>query len=110
MRIESINSTALFGDGLIDRSAGIGDPAQPRSPRGVKQIGREIGGDFHTAGSGRPRILADGRLGKFGWKAQFATLEEFVAAACANELGLGNPLMEQAKPLAAKIAPRAKPT
>src|SRR5262249_15375476 len=40
----------------------------------------------------------DGRLGKFGWKAQFATLEEFVAAACANELGLGNPLMEQARP------------
>ena len=49
---------------------------------------------------GRPRVLPDGRIGKFGWKAQFATLEEFVAAACANELGLGNPMMEQAKPWA----------
>jgi CxxC motif-containing protein (DUF1111 family) len=49
---------------------------------------------------GRPRVLPDGRVGKFGWKAQFATLEEFVAAACANELGLGNPRMEQARPMA----------
>jgi CxxC motif-containing protein (DUF1111 family) len=40
-----------------------------------------------------------GGVGKFGWKAQFATLEEFVAAACANELGLGTPTTEQAKPL-----------
>jgi CxxC motif-containing protein (DUF1111 family) len=39
-----------------------------------------------------------GGVGKFGWKAQFATLEEFVAAACANELGLGTPMTEQAKP------------
>jgi len=38
-------------------------------------------------------------VGKFGWKAQFATLEEFVAAACANEIGLGNPRMTQAKPM-----------
>jgi CxxC motif-containing protein (DUF1111 family) len=43
--------------------------------------------------------LPDGRVGKFGWKAQFATLEEFVAGACANELGLGTPLLEQARPL-----------
>ena len=63
------------------------------------RLGSEFGGDFQTIGSGRPRTLPGGRLGKFGWKAQFATLEEFVAAACANELGLGNPLMEQAKPL-----------
>ena len=48
---------------------------------------------------GRPRVLADGRVGKFGWKAQFARLEEFVAAACANEIGLGNPKMEQARPI-----------
>jgi CxxC motif-containing protein (DUF1111 family) len=48
---------------------------------------------------GRPRVLPDGRVGKFGWKAQFATLEEFVAAACANEIGLGNPGMEQARPM-----------
>ena len=41
-----------------------------------------------------PRVLPDGRIGKFGWKAQFASLEDFVAAACANEIGLGNPVMD----------------
>ena len=59
-------------------------------------------------------MLADGRIGKFGWKAQFATLEEFVASACANELGLGNPIMEQAKPWAhgsyTKVDPDLGPT
>ncbi len=48
---------------------------------------------------GRPRVLPDGRVGKFGWKAQFASLEDFVAAACANEIGLGNPKMTQAVPI-----------
>jgi len=98
VRIETTNSIALFGDGLIDRLA----DSKIRlnyARRVVHELGRELGGDFQTVGPGRPRILPDGRLGKFGWKAQFATLEEFVAAACANELGLGNPLMEQAKPL-----------
>ncbi|MCI0361289.1 MAG: c-type cytochrome [Planctomycetaceae bacterium] len=98
VRIEVTNSIALFGDGLIDR-VGESSIRLNHARRMMGQIGREIGGDFTTAGAGRPRVLADGRLGKFGWKAQFATLEEFVAAACANELGLGNPLMEQAKPL-----------
>src|SRR5262249_32938780 len=62
-------------------------------------IGQELQADWTAIPPGRVRVLADGRIGKFGWKAQFATLEEFVAAACANEIGLGNPLMEQAKPL-----------
>ncbi|MFO0801555.1 MAG: di-heme oxidoredictase family protein [Gemmataceae bacterium] len=35
---------------------------------------------------------------KFGWR-QFARLDDFVAAACANELGLGTPYREQAAPL-----------
>jgi CxxC motif-containing protein (DUF1111 family) len=49
--------------------------------------------------------VPDGRLGKFGWKAQFATLQEFVAAACANEIGLGNPVMPQARPMACRGEP-----
>lgn len=47
---------------------------------------------------GRVRPVSGG-VGKFGWKDQFARLEDFVAAACANELGLGTPATEQAKPL-----------
>jgi CxxC motif-containing protein (DUF1111 family) len=98
VKVETTNSIALFGDGLIDR---LSDSTirLNHARKVAKQLSREISGDFKTAGSGRPRILPDGRIGKFGWKAQFATVEEFVAAACANELGLGNPLMEQAKPL-----------
>ena len=98
VRVETVNSTALFGAGLID-SLSESVIRLSHAGRVVSQFSREFGGDFNTIGSGRARIVSGGRLGKFGWKAQFATLEEFVAAACANELGLGNPLMEQAKPL-----------
>jgi CxxC motif-containing protein (DUF1111 family) len=98
VKIETTNSIALFGDGLIDRLSETAIRLN-HARRVAKQLGREMGGDFQTAGSGRPRVLRDGRLGKFGWKAQFATVQEFVAAACANELGLGTPLMPQAKPM-----------
>jgi CxxC motif-containing protein (DUF1111 family) len=98
VRTQSLNSIALFGAGWID---GISVKAitHHRMRRSVAEIGKELGGDFQGIPPGRPRILPDGRIGKFGWKAQFATLEEFVAAACANELGLGTPRMDQAKPL-----------
>jgi len=43
--------------------------------------------------------LSDGRIGRFGWKLEFATLGDFVKAACANELGLSNPDRAQATPL-----------
>ncbi|MCB9543580.1 MAG: hypothetical protein H6703_14180 [Myxococcales bacterium] len=38
--------------------------------------------------SGVAHILADGRLGRFGWKAQLPDVREFVADALANELHL----------------------
>jgi CxxC motif-containing protein (DUF1111 family) len=43
--------------------------------------------------------LADGRIGRFGWKAQTASLSDFVQLACANELGLSNPGHLQPAPL-----------
>jgi mono/diheme cytochrome c family protein len=97
VRTESINSTALFGAGWIDRLSNRS--ITRRSLRlSLAQIGKELSADFSGIPAGRYRVLPDGRLGKFGWKAQFATLEEFVAAACANEIGLGNPRMSQSKP------------
>ena len=39
--------------------------------------------------------LSHKRVGKFGWKANIGNLSEFVRVACANELGLGNPLQAQ---------------
>lgn len=98
VRIDSTNSIALFGDGLIDRLSESAIRLN-HARKVVSEVGRELSGDFRSIGAGRPRILPGGRLGRFGWRGQFATLREFVAAACANELGLGNPLMEQAKPL-----------
>src|SRR5262249_30834711 len=74
----------------------------------IDGVVREFSLDFDAIPAGRARILADGRVGKFGWKAQHATLEEFVAAAGADELGLGTPVPEQAKPLGASY-PEMKP-
>jgi CxxC motif-containing protein (DUF1111 family) len=42
--------------------------------------------------SGRPHTLADGRLGRFGWKAQVPTIAEFVGDAMAAEIGLTLPV------------------
>ncbi len=41
---------------------------------------------------GRPNRLGDGRIGKFGWKANTATLVEFIGSAFRDEQGLTNPL------------------
>ena len=41
--------------------------------------------------SGRPNRTADGRLGRFGRKAQIATLSEFNAGAFVNEMGITSP-------------------
>jgi CxxC motif-containing protein (DUF1111 family) len=41
---------------------------------------------------GRPNLLSDGRLGRFGWKAQTATLVEFMAEALRDEMGITNPM------------------
>ena len=98
VRTESVNSTALFGAGWVDRLSGK-TIYQNGFRKSVAKISKEITGDFDGIMPGRPRVLPDGRIGKFGWKAQFASLEDFVAAACANEIGLGNPKMEQATPI-----------
>ena len=105
---ESVNSTALFGAGWLDRisSKSIRHESMKTT---VAKIGRELDSDFGGVVLGRPRILPDGRLGKFGWKAEFATLEAVVAAGCANEIGLGNPMMPQAKPLVRSGYPDVEP-
>jgi hypothetical protein len=41
---------------------------------------------------GRLSVLPDGRVGKFGWKAQVATLVEFMGDAFRDEMGITNPL------------------
>jgi CxxC motif-containing protein (DUF1111 family) len=41
---------------------------------------------------GKVNVLGDGRFGKFGWKAQIATLIEFMGDAFTSEMGVTNPL------------------
>jgi hypothetical protein len=79
--ISTRNTPPLFGLGLIEA---IQDEAilAEAAKRGQ--------------GAGRPNIVTDRqgtkRPGRFGWKADTASLEQFVAEAFRNELGMTNPL------------------
>jgi CxxC motif-containing protein (DUF1111 family) len=79
------NATALFGAGLIDAIPDkcLEDAAAKPNP------------DFPEI-SGRVARLKDGKIGRFGWKAQKASLHEFTMTACAVELGLNVPDHAQA--------------
>lgn len=79
------NPIPLFGAGRIDAVPdAVLEAAARRRFAGFPEI------------SGRVCRLPDGRVGRFGWKAQVATLEDFVLTACALELGLEVPGRHQA--------------
>jgi CxxC motif-containing protein (DUF1111 family) len=90
------NTPALFGaryiDAIPERVLVAGEKAQ-RLKWGMTPP------DDEEIPVGRIPRLGGGRVGRFGWKAQTATLSDFVQAACANELGLGNPGHAQPRPL-----------
>ena len=79
------NATALFGTGLIDSipTVVLEEAAQRRFA------------EFPGI-TGRVSRLKDGRIGRYGWKAQQASLREFAMTACAVELGLHVPEHAQA--------------
>ena len=79
------NPTALFGVGLIDSI----------SDEDLKAAAEKKHREFPEI-SGRVAKLKDGKVGRFGWKAQTASLEDFTLTACAVELGLNVPGHEQA--------------
>lgn len=79
------NPTALFGVGLID--------SIPESV--IKENAGKKHKDFPEV-QGRVAKLKDGRIGRFGWKNQTATLYDFAMTACAVELGLDVPGHPQA--------------
>ena len=74
------NPTALFGIGLLD--------AIPDSV--IEAAAKAKYPDFPEV-AGRVARQKDGRIGRFGWKAQTPTLNDFVLTACAVELGLEVP-------------------
>jgi CxxC motif-containing protein (DUF1111 family) len=79
------NPPPLFGAGLIDNI----------SPETIEAAAkRRFPGSSEVRG--RVSRLKDGRIGRFGWKAQTATLKDFVLSAAAGELGLEVPGKHQA--------------
>jgi CxxC motif-containing protein (DUF1111 family) len=96
VHVSQRNTPALFGAKLIDEipeSAILSNQRAQRLKNGFAPPGGE------EAPVGRALRLANGKLGRFGWKAQAPSLGAFVQGACANELGLGNPGQAQPKPL-----------
>jgi CxxC motif-containing protein (DUF1111 family) len=79
------NPTALFGAGEIDA---IPDDV-------IRENAGKKHADFPEV-QGRVAKLKDGRIGRFGWKNQTATLYDFTMTACAVELGLDVPDHPQA--------------
>ncbi len=79
------NPPALFGAGLIDAI-----------PDAVIEAAARRKGSASPQVRGRVSRLKDGRLGRFGWKVQTATLHEFVRSAAAGEIGLEVPGRHQA--------------
>jgi CxxC motif-containing protein (DUF1111 family) len=79
------NPSPLFGSGKIDAI-----------PDDVLVAAAEKRFEDWPEVSGRVAKLKDGRIGRFGWKAHQARLNEFVLAACAIELGLHVPGQPQA--------------
>ncbi|HEY7155358.1 MAG TPA: di-heme oxidoredictase family protein [Gemmataceae bacterium] len=90
------NTPALFGASLIDALPDRVLIANERKQQMKCGLASAKSEDLPV---GRALRLADGRIGHFGWKAQSASLSAFVQAACANELGLGNPGQAQPRPL-----------
>jgi CxxC motif-containing protein (DUF1111 family) len=84
-RTSERNPTPLFGTGIIDRV-----------PEAVIEAGARRKHPGWPKVTGRVSRLDDGRIGRFGWKAQTASLREFNLAAAAVELGLEVPGHAQA--------------
>jgi CxxC motif-containing protein (DUF1111 family) len=95
-QVSQRNTPALFGCNLIDS---IPDRVVIAEERRQRLRWGMVGPKSEDAPVGRALRLKDGRVGKFGWKAQSASLSDFVQAACANELGLSNPGQAQPRPL-----------
>ncbi len=93
---QEVNSPPLFGAGLLDEISDL-SVVFHNAKRLKERVADEFRGDYQHNGSGFARSHG-GRIGKFGWKGQFVTVEDFVAAACAMELGLTNPHKSQPIP------------
>jgi CxxC motif-containing protein (DUF1111 family) len=98
------NTPALFGANLIDA---IPERAILANTKAQRIKWGMAAPEDESVPVGRPLRLPNGKIGRFGWKAQMASLSDFVRAACANELGLSNPSAPQPSPLYAPTMARS---
>jgi CxxC motif-containing protein (DUF1111 family) len=96
VHVSQRNTPALFGAKLIDE---IPERAIIANERTQQLKWAMASSTSEETPVGRVFRTSDGRVGRFGWKAQAPGLSEFVEAACANELGLSNPHHAQPAPL-----------
>jgi CxxC motif-containing protein (DUF1111 family) len=96
VHVSQRNTPALFGSKLIDE---IPERVILAGAKAQKLKWGMAPADGEEVPVGRASRLGDGRVGRFGWKGQIASLSDFVQAACANELGLGNPGQSQPTPI-----------
>jgi CxxC motif-containing protein (DUF1111 family) len=92
--ISEVMPPALYGAGLVEA---IPDEAILEHADPDDRDGDGI--------SGRPGPAEGGRVGRFGWKAGFATVRDFVGSAFLGEMGLTTPGFPQEAP----IGPHALP-
>jgi CxxC motif-containing protein (DUF1111 family) len=85
LRTSERNPPPLFGAGLIER---IADAAIEAAARRKHSSWPQV--------KGRVNRLDDGRIGRFGWKAQTANVRDFSLTAAAVEMGLEVPGHTQA--------------
>jgi CxxC motif-containing protein (DUF1111 family) len=96
VQLSQRNTPALFGAKLIDE---IPDQEIIANERRERLKWGLASADSEGRPVGRALRRPGGHVGHFGWKAQSSSLSDFVVAACANELGLGNPGQAQPRPL-----------
>ncbi len=94
------NAPALYGAGLLDsisekdlkrvrkKSAQLYPHVSGRIARIQTAAADSTGAGPRTDRRRDRRTSPQGRIGRFGWRGQISTLDEFVRGACANELGL----------------------
>jgi len=88
------NTPALFGMGVLDTVT-----------ESDMLVAAAVANIDHPEVSGRIARDEDGKPGRFGWKAQLSTLDDFVVAACSNELGLETPEVPQPMARDKDVAP-----
>lgn len=93
---QPINTPALFGLAEIERIPNYAILFHTAS-RTIENINENFHGDFSGNAAGQTTSRG-GTTGRFGWRGQHGTIEEFVAQACAVECGLSNRLRKQDVP------------